>query len=189
MEEKLQLEHGNYLLKSLQNRLNHREYILEGSTSEEFRVTLNGKITSGASGEWTWISGAAIVLAQGEIGRPSVSRVSSLRWKSIMCFIQTPASSVNGLFKNRSDGAIALINPYLLSDRLWTRAGAGQTLSYMTGGGSFSGSQVLSKFLCPIRTCEPSTPPTRQNFRRWRVSNSMVRRMVRQIHALVFDQQ
>ena len=67
VEEKIQLVHGSYLLKSFQNRITHREYIPDGFIFDEFRVTVNGKTITGASGEWAWIGGDAKVLAQGEI--------------------------------------------------------------------------------------------------------------------------
>ena len=49
------------------------------------------------------------------------------------------------VFKNRSEGPLTLANPYMLHERLLQNQAATQTLSYMTGGGSFSGSQVLKE--------------------------------------------
>jgi hypothetical protein len=144
VEERLQLEDGSFLLKSLQNRVARREYIGEGSTSDEFRVTLNGKLATGAAGGWTWISGAAKVLAQGEI--EATVHLEGKLLEVEKHYVVYPGTGIIRqwvIFKNRSDGAITLSNPYMLSDGLGTNAGAGQTLSYMTGGGSFSGSQVL----------------------------------------------
>ena len=67
VEEKVQLTHGDYLLKSFQNRITHREYMADGSLSDEFRVTVNGKTVTGAGGGWTWVGAAAKILTQGEI--------------------------------------------------------------------------------------------------------------------------
>ena len=146
VEEKIQLTHGNYLLRSFHNRLTHREYIREGTTSDEFRVTANGIATSGASGEWAWVSGSAMVQGQGEI-----EAIVHLRGKLLEVekhYLIYPDTSIIRqwvVFKNRSDGAVTLSNPYMLDQRLAGNAATTQTLSYMTGGGSFSGSQVLKQ--------------------------------------------
>ena len=139
VEEKIQLTHGTYLLRSFQNRLTHREYIREGTTSDEFRVTANGIATSGASGEWAWVSGSAKVQGQGQ---GEIEAIVHLRGKLLEVekhYLIYPGTSIIRqwvVFKSRSDGAVTLSNPYMLDQRLAGNAATTQTLSYMTGGGS-----------------------------------------------------
>jgi len=146
VEETMQLVHGKYLLQSFQNRTTHREYLAKGAISDEFRVTVNGSTISGASGDWNWIGGDAKILAQGEIEATIRLRGKILEVEKH--YLVYPNSSIIRqwvIFKNRSGAAITLANPYMLDDRLLANAASSQTLSYMTGGGSFSGSQVLKQ--------------------------------------------
>ena len=46
-------------------------------------------------------------------------------------------------YQNRSSGTIRVSNPYFLALRLRAEEANKLTLYYMTGGGSFSGSQIL----------------------------------------------
>jgi hypothetical protein len=150
IEEKIQLAHGDYLLHSLQNSVTHQEYIHEGTSSEEFRATVNGTTTSGATGEWSWVNGSAKIQGQGEI-----EAIIHLRGKLLEVekhYVIYPDTSIIRqwvVFKNRSGGPVTLSNPYMLAQRIATSATTPQTLSYMTGGGSFSGSQVLKQVAFP----------------------------------------
>ena len=146
VEERMQLTHGKYLLRSFQNRTTHREYLTEGSVSEEFRATVNGSEISGADGDWTWSGSDAKILAQGEIELAIVLQGKFVEIKKY--YLIYPSSSIIRqwvVFKNRTDSKITLANPYMLVDRLLSNAATSQMLSYMTGGGSFSGSQVLKE--------------------------------------------
>lgn len=146
VEERMQLVHGKYLLQSFQNRTTRREYLAEGSASEEFRATVNGSNISGADGDWTWTGSDAKVLSQGEI-----ELTVSLQDKLLGVqkhYVLYPNSSIIRqwvVFKNRSSDQITLADPYMLVDRLLANVASSQLLSYMTGGGSFSGSQVLKE--------------------------------------------
>ncbi len=146
VQEKMELVHGKYLLQGFQNRSTHREYLAQGTSSDEFRVTVNGSIISGATGDWTWMGSEAKVLSQGEI--ETTIRLQDKILEVEKHYVIYPNSSIIRqwvVFKNRSVGVIKLANPYMLDDRLLANAAASQTLSYMTGGGSFSGSQVLKQ--------------------------------------------
>jgi hypothetical protein len=146
VEERIQLTHGAYSLRSFQNRVTHQEYVSDATKSEEFRVTVNGTATSGASGEWSWVNGSSKVEGQGEL-----EAVIHLRGKLLEVekhYVIYPGTSIIRqwvVFKNRSDSEVTIVNPYLLDQRIVTNGTTPQTLSYMTGGGSFSGSQVLKQ--------------------------------------------
>ncbi len=146
VEEKIELDHGKYLVKSFRNLLTHRDYLPEMSSSDEFRVTVNGTTTTGASGEWSWISGSATVVAQGEI--EATVRLKGKLLEVEKHYVLYPNTGIIrqwAVFRNGSDGEVTLANPYMLNERLSVIGAANQTLSYMTGGGSFSGSQVLKQ--------------------------------------------
>ncbi len=109
VEEKVQLTHGDFLLKSFQNRITHREYIADGSLSDEFRVTVNGKTLTGAGGGWTWVGAAAKVLTQGEI--EATVRLQSQLLEVEKHYVVFPNTSIIRqwvVFKNRSEDPLTL---------------------------------------------------------------------------------
>jgi len=146
VEQRMQLAHGEYLLQSLRNRTTHTEYVAHGSTSDEFKVTVNGDTITGASGDWTWKSASATVLPQGKLECTVTLQGNLLEVEKH--YLLYPNSSIIRqwvVFKNRSGRDIKLSNPYMLTGRLLADAASSQTLSYITGGGSFTGSQILKQ--------------------------------------------
>jgi hypothetical protein len=146
VQAKLQLSRGKYLLKSLLNKTTHREYVSENSVSEDFRVTVDGKTITGASGDWRWVSAGAKVLSDGEI-KATVRLENELLQveRAYVVYAGTGIIRQWATFQNRSDSTITLSNPYMLDLRLSANEAANKTLSYMTGGGDYSGSQILKQ--------------------------------------------
>src|SRR5579862_4607729 len=137
VEEKVGLSKGHYLLRSFRNRMTQQEYLPEGSVSSEFRATVNGNIVDGNSEDWRWVSASAVVLSQGEIEATVTLQGTLLEvQKHYRVYPGTSIIRQWSVFKNRSNSAIEISDPYLLSDRL-SKSAATQTLYYMTGGGNF----------------------------------------------------
>jgi hypothetical protein len=67
VEQELQFRNGKFTLISFLNKLTKNQYISKPGGSEQFRVSVNGTVYTGATGGWAWRGGAACVLAQGEI--------------------------------------------------------------------------------------------------------------------------
>ncbi len=177
VEEKIQLLHGRYLLKSLVNKVSHREYISDGSLSEEFKVRINGQTITGANGRWSWIGAEAKITPQQEIEVTVHLQNTQLQVdKYYRIYPKTSIIRQWVIFKNRSDGPLTIANPYMLDQRLSAKSATTQTLSYMTGGGSFTGSQVLKQVPLPatyIRKFDTTDPAEVQDVDGIRLDHSM----------------
>lgn len=144
IEEKIGASNGHYLLRSFRNRQTLQEYLSKDSVSSEFRTTLNGNIVDGGSEDWRWVYAKAVILNQGEIEATVTLQGNLLEVEKHYCVY--PGTSIVRqwvVFKNRSSSPIEIEDPYFLNVRLLTAPTPSQTLYYMTGGGNFTGSQIL----------------------------------------------
>jgi hypothetical protein len=146
VEEKLRFADGAYSLTSLRNKVSGREYVTGGSPSEEFRITVNGDVYTGSKGGWRWKSGDAKVLAQGEILLAVSLENTLLRVEK--SYVIYPGSSIIRQwthYENAGSRAIKVDDPYFLSFRVGAEETNPRVLNYMTGGGYYTGSQILKE--------------------------------------------
>ena len=145
VEEGLQLADESFILSKLQNRLTGTELISGSKISEEFRVTVDGAVYSGTEGHWRLESSEASILSQGEL--QLVVRLKNDLLQVEKTYVVYPHTSIIRqwvTFRNISAHSIKISNPYFLTERI--QAGAKQaSLYYMTGGGYFTGSQILKR--------------------------------------------
>jgi hypothetical protein len=144
VEERLELAGGSFSLTKLQNRLSGRDFISNSNRSEEFRVTAQGAIRTGLNGQWLLKSSETTVLKQGEI--QLVVRLESDPLQVEKTYVVYPHTGIIRQwvsFKNISSHSIKVSNPSFLSDRFKLDEAGKPTLNYMTGGGYFTGSQIL----------------------------------------------
>jgi hypothetical protein len=145
-EENLELAGGSFHLTRLQNRLNGREFVSSSKPSEEFRVMVDGAVYTGASGRWVLKSSETTVLPQGEI--QLVVRLENDLLQVEKTYVVYPHTSIIRQwtrFRNLSSHLIKVSDPYFLSDRIQVDEGKKLALDYMTGGGYFTGSQILKQ--------------------------------------------
>ena len=146
VEQRLQLRDGRYTLSSLANKVNGRQYVSDSSPGDEFRIEVDGKTLTGMGGGWSSRGGETSVLSQGEIQLTVHLQNGSMRVDRF--YIIYPGTSVIRqwtVFQNVSSRALAISNPYFLAARLRPERTSALTLYYMTGGGSFTGSQMLKE--------------------------------------------
>ena len=144
IEEQIGLVNGRYLLRSFRSHTAKQSFLSDTPAPGEFRITVNGTMVDGGSGGWTWSAANATVLKQGEIEAVVKLQGKMLEIEKHYCVY--PGTSIIRewvVFKNTQNEAVEIEDPYLLANRLLTNSTALQTLYYMAGGGSFSGSQVL----------------------------------------------
>jgi hypothetical protein len=147
VEEKLQFANGNYSLTSFQNKLKQREYVTGPNSSEEFRIRVNGETYTGTTGGWRWEGGEARVLEHGEI--QLTVRMENDRLRVEKCYVVYPGTSIIrqwARYENVSSHPLKVEDPFFLSLRVGVDESSKPTLHYMTGGGWFTGSQILKEF-------------------------------------------
>jgi hypothetical protein len=150
VEEKLELAGGSFSLTKLQNRLNGRDFVSSSDRSEEFRVTVDGTVHNGTSGPWLLKSSETTVLKQGEIQLVVALQNNLLQVeKTYVVYPHTGIIRQWIRFTNVSSNPIKVSNPYFLSDRFQVGEAKKPLLSYMTGGGYFTGSQILKQVALP----------------------------------------
>ena len=118
VEEKLELSAGSFILVELRNRLSGRDFISNSNRSEEFRITAEGAVRTGLSGQWLLKSSEITVLKQGEI--QLVVRLESDPLQVEKTYVVYPHTGIIRQwvsFKNISSHSIKVSNPYFLSDR------------------------------------------------------------------------
>jgi len=146
VEEKLQLTGGVYSMLSLQNKLSRRQYVADASRPEEFRITVESTPLTGATGGWVLKGWEATLLSQGEI--QLVVKLENNRLRVEKTYVVYPDTSIIRhwvLYQNASSQPMKVSNPYFLSLRVRLEEMNKPILNYMTGGGSFTGSQVLKE--------------------------------------------
>jgi hypothetical protein len=146
VEEKLELASGSFSLTKLQNRTNRREFVSSTGRSEEFRVTVDGAVQTGTSGGWVLKNSETTVLQKGEL--QLVVRLENDLLRVEKTYVVYPHTGIIRQwvkFQNASTHAIKVSDPYFLSGRLQIDEAKKPSLDYMTGGGYFTGSQVLKQ--------------------------------------------
>lgn len=146
IEEKLRFADGTYSLVSLENKTSGRQYIAARSFGDAFRVTVNGETYTGLRGPWQWKGGEARVLAQGEILLTVALENSLLRVE--LSYVIYPGTGIIRQwvrYQNASSTAIALTDPYFLSSRVAGGKAVPLVFDFMTGGGYYTGSQILKE--------------------------------------------
>jgi len=146
VEEKIQLANGVYRVLSWQNKASRRQYIPEAVGSEEFRITVDGTAYTGASGGWLLKGSETQVLAQGEC--QLVVRLGNGLLAVEKTYLLYPGTSIIRqwtTYQNASSRSVKALNPYLLAQRVRMEERGQPVLNYMTGGGYFTGSQILKE--------------------------------------------
>ena len=150
VEEKLRLTGGKFSMIKLQNRLNGHDFVSSSSLSEEFRITLDGVARTGASGNWRFNSSETTILQQGEV--QLVVRLEDSLINVEKTYVVYPDTGIIRQwvkFQNVSSHPIKVSDPYFLADRVQVDEGKELSLDYMTGGGYFTGSQILKHVVFP----------------------------------------
>lgn len=146
IEERLQLSDGTYQLLSLVNRETHQEYVKPASPSDEFRLTVDGEAVTGSTSHWMWGGAEAKLLAQGVLEATVELRGTNLEvTKNYYVFPGTGIISQKVTFTNIATRALTISDPFMLEERapaVFAVEPPG-ALYYMTGGGNFTGSQIL----------------------------------------------
>jgi hypothetical protein len=146
IEQKLTFANGKFSLTQLQNRMDKREFVSKSSASDEFRLTLDGTPITGTSGHWVVKNSDTTVLSQGEIQLVVSLKNDVLQVdKYYVVYPQTGIVRQWVKFQNISSHSLVVSDPYFLSDRLQVDEASTLTLRYMTGGGYFTGSQILKQ--------------------------------------------
>lgn len=146
VEHKLRFSGGAFSLISIENKAARRLYQTDSPPADEFRLVANGQTYSGAAGKWTWKPGDARVLAQGEIELTVTLENDLLAvQKTYVVYPETGIVRQWIRYRNRTNGSITVENPHFFSTRVRGGDASKLTLHYMTGGGSFSGSQILKE--------------------------------------------
>lgn len=144
VEEKLHFANGTYTISGFENKLTHSQYAGGADPSDEFRLTVNGKAYSGTSGGWTWKGADATVPAKGEVQLTVRVENDLLRVeKTYVVYAGTSVIRQSLTYQNIGSRPIKVSDPYFLAHRLRADETNKLTLHYMTGGGYFTGSQIL----------------------------------------------
>jgi len=177
VEEKLELAGGNFSLAKLQNRMNGREFVSSANHSEEFRITVDGAARTGTSGHWQLKNSETTILQQGEI--QLVVRLEDGLLQVEKTYVAYPHTGIIrqwAKFQNVSSRSITVSDPYFLAERIQVDEAKKLSLNYMTGGGYFTGSQILKQVAFPAAyagTFDSTDKPERMELRGTSYGDSM----------------
>ena len=165
VKEELQLVEGKFTLAKLENPLNGREFVNGASRSEEFRITVDAAVRTGTSGNWRLKDSQTAILGQGEI--QLVVRLDDGLLEVEKTYVVYPHTGIIRQwvkFQNAGNNPITVSDPHFLSERVQVDEAKKLTLNYMTGGGYFTGSQILKQVDFPAtyaRTFDSTDKPER----------------------------
>jgi hypothetical protein len=145
-ERTVTLAGGIFRMTSLREVRTPHEYVPTSAQSDEFRVVVDGKAVTGASGGWILAATDVSVLPQGEISLVIALDGHSLRVEQT--YVVYPGSSIVRQwtrYQNATSGPLVITDPHFLASRVPLDDSSGLTLLYMTGGGYQTGSQMLKK--------------------------------------------
>lgn len=140
----LRLNGGSFAATSLRSKKDGREFFDASKRPEEFRALVDGRAYTGATGGWRLAGQNTTRLSQGELQLVVSLENDLLRVDKT--YVVHPASTVIRqwvTYRNVGARSIRLRDPYLLAHSLGWVASETPTLHYMTGGGYFTGSQML----------------------------------------------
>lgn len=145
-KEKIQLADGAYTVMSWQNKASGAQYVFGTTRPEDFRITVDGTDYTGASGGWVLKDNETKVLPHGEI--QLVVRLDNGFLSVEKTYVVYPGTSIIRqwtTYQNVSSHPIKVSNPYFLALRVRVDERNQPVLNYMTGGGDFTGSQMLKQ--------------------------------------------
>ena len=146
VEENLQLADGVYSVVSFLNKLDQRQYVTPANRPEDFRITADGSSYTGATGRWVLKGSEAKLLAAGEI--QLLVTLANEKLEVERTYVVYPHTSIIRqwtTYRNASSRPIRVSDPYFLADRIRAKEANKPVLNYMTGGGYFTGSQILKE--------------------------------------------
>ena len=142
----LRLDGGSLAMTSFRNQLSQTEYVQANSRSDEIRLGLDGKKITGRSGDWFLVHEAAHKLAQGEVELDLT--LSNQRIEVTKHYVAYPGAPLIREWmsiRNISAQSLRVDDPALLQAGVLGSGAEGWNLYYITGGGPYSGSQLLKK--------------------------------------------
>jgi Melibiase len=144
IEETLGFVAGNFRLVKLKNVVSGRELVSTAQQSEEFRVGVDNLVYTGTSSQWVLKGSNVNVLPQGEV--QLVIRLANEVLLIEKHYVVYPHTSIIRQWigiENVSSRPITVSDPYFFSGRIQLEQDKPLSLYYMTGGGYFTGSQIL----------------------------------------------
>jgi hypothetical protein len=156
MQRVVALDQGRLLLQSLKNKTSGRQWVLPGTTSEEFSVTVGqpGERWSGSMGGWNLVDSRLATLPLGEQQLELCLQRGPLQVTKT--YILYPDSSILRewvVFKNAGDTPLPLSEPAFLSVRVHPETLSALDFHWMTGGENAPGSWKLKTE--PLSTKRP----------------------------------
>ncbi|QNA93536.1 hypothetical protein G4G29_16745 [Microbacterium sp. Se63.02b] len=144
--KKISLVGGVFRMTSLVSNAGTTDFVGGASNSQEFLFTWNGTVLGGGSGGWGLQAQSSQNQPDGSVRLDLVLVRSGLTvTRSYTVYPETGVIAERTIIHNVSGSASTLTNPAFLTHSLLGGAVAGTTLSYMTGGGNFTGSGILKE--------------------------------------------
>jgi hypothetical protein len=153
----VRLEAGRLTLASFRNAASGREYVTAAQPSPEFRLSVDGAVVTGTTGGWILVNDRIQPLGPGQWQLDlKLQRDAIQVEKHYVAYANTPVIREWVTITNVGGKAVKIEEPCFLAANLLAEEAADLDLSYVTGGGSFNGSQLLKT--------EPMSPGYRREF-------------------------
>lgn len=138
------LQSGVFRMLSLVFLPTKNDMVAGATDSHEFSFVLNGGTVGGGTGGWTLTAQSSKKLANGALALTIVlARPGIEVTREYVVYPHTAVISEVTSVKNTGSSSATLTTPSLISQKLVKERIAATELSYMTGGGNFSGSGIL----------------------------------------------
>ena len=146
VEKVVHMEGGKLLLASHKNKASDREYFQGGRNAGEFRLIVGSETLSGSSGGWSLVREETHRLAQGELELAITLRRAPVEVvKHYVVYPGTPVIREWLEVANASHASIRIREPYFLDAHVMGEETDSLEFLYITGGGSYNGSQLLKQ--------------------------------------------
>jgi hypothetical protein len=144
IEKRVGFEGGRFLALSLRNKLTGREYLDEQNSSAEIRFSANGHDISAPNWQWKLGLDHTVPGAQGELQLDVDLESAGVRvTKHYVVYPGTPVIREWMTLNNSSRSLVRLEHVEFLSSRVQRPIAQNFQFNYLTGGGNYSGSQLL----------------------------------------------
>lgn len=142
----ISLTEGSLRMTSLVSSAGMTDFVDGASDSQEFLFTWNGTVLGGGSGGWGLQAQSSQNMPDGSVRLDLVLVRSGLSvTRTYTVYPETGVITERTTINNLSSSGASLTNPAFFTQSLLGGAVAGTTLSYMTGGGNFTGSGILKE--------------------------------------------
>lgn len=147
VEKKVQLNtNGQFMLTQFKNKNSGRDYIQGIQNSDEFQITVDGTVYSGASTDWIYDSYSTSIQNDNSMLLSVTFHNSVIEvTRNYNVFPNTGVIKEWSEFKNISGSSKSFSFPDIFRQRLMQNDLSDVDFYYMTGGGNFTGSWMLKQ--------------------------------------------